>query len=321
MPRAKKLKRKNSAPLEETTNAQSDEEEVAAGMCFSQQPSGISQQILPAKASEQRNLDSLPDEERDKILMDLSRLILFKALAGETIERKLVCKEAGIGPDQGRICSAAFAIAAERLKNVFGFDLKRLPKWMEDQKSTKKKYCDRHYLILSDMEVDQRGDHSKAMYGVHKDVAVEKGLLMVVLALIFCKGDQRSDGSRWILDSDLYKLLNVLDESIPNEPPAPGAKKGPSRYQATPNIDIQLEQFTKLDYIVKEKITDEHFQVMPAVDENAFLYALGPRTAVEIGRKQILYFCAEILDEGEPDPAMLEEIERDEREEEMEEEG
>jgi hypothetical protein len=43
--------------------------------------------------------------------------------------------------------------------------------------------------------------------------------------------------------------------------------------------------------------------------ENTFQYAMGPRAAMEIGRKQIVYFCAEVLDE-EPDETMIAEIEQ-----------
>lgn len=303
-------------------NSQSDDEleSESQRMCFSQHAPEVSQDILPPKASEQRNFDNLPAGQREKILADLSRLALFKGLAGEPIDRKTVCKEAGItGPDQGRISSAAFAIAAERLRNVFGFELGRLPAWMEDQKSTKKKYSERHYLVTSESDNSQ-GEHSKALYAQHAPVAVGKGLLIVVLALIYCKGDQRADGSRWIADSDLYRLLNVLDENMPKEPPAPGgSKKGPSRccqgggkgLAMTPDIDTSLEQFVKQDYLLKEKITEEQLSSAPTADENSLIYAMGPRAALEIGRRQVLFFCAEILDE-EPDQAMIEDIERDE---------
>ena len=48
--------------------------------------------------------------------------------------------------------------------------------------------------------------------------------------------------------------------------------------------------------------TDNKDQELPLVK-----YSLGPRAAHEIGRRQIIHFCAEILDE-EPDPTMLAEL-------------
>ena len=310
------------------------------GLSFSQMAPEISQDIAPVKASEQRNLDNLSAEEREKVLSDLSRLILFKALAGDPIDRLKCCKEAGIGPDQGKISSAAFAEAAERLQNVFGFELKRIPKWMEDNKSLPAKYKDRHFVTQATNHggTDEGGgSHNKALYSVHSDVAVEKGFLMIVLGLVFCKGDPRSDGSRWILDSDLYRFLNALDENIPINAPkqGPAAKKsgGARRHVGssqdsssgggvalTPDVDRLMEQFIQLDYLLKEKISDDKLASLPNsdVDENNVVYSLGPRAAVEIGRKQIIWFCADVMDE-EPDPSMLLDLERDEeREEEME---
>ena len=40
---------------------------------------------------------------------------------------------------------------------------------------------------------------------------------------------------------------------------------------------------------------------------------------MEVGRKQIIYFCSNVLDE-QPDPTMLAEVEKDEESEEEEEE-
>ena len=335
------------------------------GLSFSQMAPEMSQDIAPVKASEQRNLENLSKEEREKVLSKLSRLILFKALAGEPIDRLKCCKEAGIGQDQGKISSAALAEAADRLQNVFGFELKRIPKWMDESKSLPAKYKDRHYVILSNYQAsthnnedsqDDDGDindddpqtpggaasHSKALYSVHTDVAIEKGFLMCVLGFCFCKGDPRPDGSRWILDADLYRLLNALDENIPLDPPAQGpaaTKKknggttstrrhvgsassggGAGGVGMTPDVDRLLEQFVKMDYLMKEKISDDKLQSLSStdVDEHNVVYALGPRAAVEIGRRQIIYFCADVLD-AEPDPSMLLDLERDEeREEEME---
>jgi hypothetical protein len=45
---------------------------------------------------------------------------------------------------------------------------------------------------------------------------------------------------------------------------------------------------------------------------------MGPRAAMEVGRKQVIYFCSNVLDE-QPDPTMLAEV--DEDEEELMEEG
>lgn len=323
MPPARNAKRKSAALLED---AYPDNDESHGDICmsFTQQAPEMSQGILPIKAAEQQNLERMKPEEREKALMDLTRLILFRALAGEPIDRLKCCKDAGIGPNQGKISSAAFAEAAERLKNVFGFAVKRFPKWMEDYKSIPVKFKDRYYVTLTNVD-DISGNHSKAIYSVHPHASIEKGFLMVVLALVFCKGEIHSDGSRWILDADLYRLLNILDENIPGEPPLPGSKKkngkrnqgGNAGVALTPDVDELLEKYVRRDYLLREKISEEQLKDLPQAEEHNLLYALGPRAAVEIGRKQIIYFCAEILDE-EPDPNMLMELEQDEEAQEEE---
>lgn len=280
-------------------------EEDSVGMTFSQAPPEISQDIYPVKAGEKRNLDNLAKQERTLLLETLSRHLLFKALAGEPIDRLKCCKEAGITGDQGKISSAAFAEASERLRNVFGFELKRIPVWLETCKSTPKKYSERYYVITSALDSRQ----SRSIYGVHTEASAEKGFLMVVLALAFCMGDSRPDGSRWILDADLYRMLNSIDENIPPDPPLQGpagkksacrrhiAPKHGSGLSLTPDTDALLKQFVEKDYLLKERIPDDKQASIPDADENSFVYAVGPRSAIEIGRAQIIHFCAEVLDE------------------------
>ena len=183
------------------------------------------------------------------------------------------------------------------------------------------KFKDRYYLVNMVQDFDD-GSHSKAIHSVHTVAKVEKGVLILTLALIFCKGENRADGSRHILARDLYRLMHKVDENIPEEPPAQGtarAKTGSGMNQkhnrlqgrsATPNLDVMLENFTQWDYLIKEKATEENYHTSP-VEEGDVLYSMGPRAALEVGRKQIITFCAEILGE-EPDPSMLKEIEGDE---------
>ena len=82
----------------------------------------------------------------------------------------------------------------------------------------------------------------------------------------------------------------------------------------TPDVDILLEKFVHMDYLLKKR-AEKPSAGGSSADENSFLYAMGPRTLLEIGRKQIIYFCAEILDE-QPDPTMLQELQEEEEGEE-----
>lgn len=233
-----------------------------------------------------------------------------------------------------KVNTAAFEEAKKRLRDVFGFELAMVP---ENQLENLPKTYQNRYYVLN--KVHEDGSHSKIMHSVHTSSAVEKGLLMLVLALAYCKGETRQ-GHRWIPEDALYRLLNSIDENIPEEPPAhsSGGKKGSGRSRTanassvaddedddesgpygTPDVDTAIERFLHMDYLIKEK-------VMPvgaaASDVGQIQYAMGPRSHLEIGRKQVIHFCAEVLGE-EPDPTMLAELEEsgDEGEEEEVDEG
>jgi hypothetical protein len=288
-----------------------EEEEEDESMLFSSQLPEASQSIPAARASDRNNLNKLSETARSKAITDLTRLVLFRGLAGEPIDRTKCVKDAGIS--DARVSSAVFEEANLRLQNLFNFELRRMPVWMERIKNLPTKYKDRYYLINSDE--DTAGNHCKAIHAVHEQSAVEKGLLMVVLALCYSRGEPRGDGSRWILDKDLYMLLNKTDENIPIEPArtkrqtaSTPRSRGTGGVSQTPNVDALLHKFVKHDYLLCVKASDLGFAVE---DELAEYYSLGPRAAMEIGRKQIVYFCAEILDE-DPDPTMLHELQQDE---------
>jgi hypothetical protein len=316
--------------------ADSDDEEVEHVIMFSQQAPEASQAPVAAKPADQRNLESMDPATRDKVLSSLSRLVLFRALERESIDRPKICKDAGL---DGNISTAAFQEVAKRLRNVFGFELSRIPKYMkvkdcpnkgDNPKGLPTKFKDRHY-VLNGVLKNTDGMHSKAIHSMHQDSSIEKGLLILILALIFCKGESRPGGSRWILARDLYRLLHDVDEAIPEEPPAQGTARAKAGTQAsqknryrdkenlTPNVDGLLDQFVQSDYLFKEKATEENF-TSQTVEEGDVLYSMGPRSAMEVGRKQVIYFCAEILDE-EPDPSMLKEAEGEQEDDDLYMEG
>ena len=294
---------------------------------FTQQAPEMSQHPLPPKAIELTRLTQLNDDVQERIVTDLARMLLFKGLSGEPIDRLKVIKEAiGDQFDSQRtnIANAALAKASERLRQTFGFELSRAPKYMEDDKyfpCSKTKIKDRLYLINS-VKDDETGSHSKALQSVHIESSVEKGLLMLILAFIYCKGEMIKEGkTRWITCEALYRLLHSVDEHIPAEPPSSSSSRAASSSweantdtlisaQSTPNVDALLQKFVYFDYLIKMKM-DENAQGTQTQsnndDSNHVAYAMGPRAALEIGRKQVLFFCSEILDE-QPDPTMLAEL-------------
>jgi hypothetical protein len=290
---------------------------------FSQQAPEASQSLAAPRAVEERKLEEMDANTREKGLTALSRLVLFKALERDPIDRLKCIKEAEL--DQYKITSAAYEEVESRLRNVFGFTLNRIQKNMEkrdkDGKAVKNKFTDR--LFVSNMyDEASEAAHNKLLHSNHTDCAIEKGLLMLILALIFCKGDNRADGSRWLLGRDLYRLLNAVDEAIPDAPPDKENKTRRSKATSkdtlknrsrngdantTPNVDAKLEQYVQWDYLLREKAEEGNCQNQVAIEEGDFIYSMGPRAGIEIGRKQIIHFCAEILDE-EADPSMLKEV-------------
>ncbi|KAL7470838.1 hypothetical protein ACHAXS_011114 [Conticribra weissflogii] len=314
--------------------------ELSQQMTFTQTYADKSQPLHEAKPSENLKLSALNPATRHRITTNLSRALLFKSLSGEVIQRKTVLAEAlgdtvkGGEMRAASVSNALFREANDRLEKVFGFSVGRVPLSMEESLSAK--YKDRLYLINNVVD-DEAGTHSINLHSAHAETSIEKGVLMIVLAFAFCKGHpihkkKKGGGTtsniRWISEFDLYSLLHRVDENIPGEPPSEeGRKKRGGRHSLsthqdmigaaqTPDIDALLEKFVHLDYLLKEKIeppeSSTESSALVGDDGKLIAYAMGPRAAMEIGRRQIIYFCSNVLGEQAPDPTMLAEIEEDE---------
>jgi len=307
---------------------------------FSQIAADSSQFIDAARDAEIRKLDNIPAVKKNQIVTDLSRILLFKALGGAVIDKSKVINEA-LGDMKGeRVQSAALNEAEKRLHDIFGFSVRRVPVSMEADLPSR--FKNRLYLI-NDVTDDENGTHSINLHSAHADSSVEKGVLMMVLAFAFCKGSSQirsgvmkgaGKKTRWITEHQLYALLHRVDENIPSEPPsAEGRKKSNKTGRRsldvegvqTPDVDELLERFVQKDYLLRDKIEEPEAAARESMgagdDGKVVAYAMGPRAAMEVGRKQIIYFCASILDE-QPDPTMLKEVDEDEAgdEEEIDEE-
>lgn len=125
MPRSGKRKYKDVVDVDDEDHL--NEVDSFGEPMFSQLPPEASQSVKPETTSDRKNLDSLDREAQEKYLASISRLILFRGLEKEPIDRLKVTKDAGIAV-KDRIGSAAFQEASRRLRNVFGFELNRIPK-------------------------------------------------------------------------------------------------------------------------------------------------------------------------------------------------
>lgn len=234
-----------------------DDDDANGGLTFTQQCTQEKSQAFPvAKANERMNLGNLTEEQRQKVIVDTSRLVLFRALSGEPIDRLKCAKLAGFPSNASRITSAVWEQVQLNLENVFGVKLVKPPEFMK----LAKKYDDRFYCINAIQE-DESGEHSKAIHSVHSNAAVEKGLLMVILAFCFCKGSprpQKPTTMRWITDIDLYRLLHGLDENLPMDPPSVTERKVSSTVMSsqmtivdgrTPQVDILMDKVSAVESV------------------------------------------------------------------------
>jgi len=313
-------------------------------MNFSQMEPEYSTAPPPPKPTEWSTFENLNEAMREKAVKSLSRLILFKCMnSGMFIERKKCIDEispefavslGGSGKDGNGDAKAAatkllkfsrvlFSEAEKRIKATFGFELASVPSFYEG--TLPEKYKERYYVINKVHDVD--GTHGKIIHGSKPEFSERKGLLMVILAFCFCKGVPKTDGKggknaaspsgiRWISAENLYRLLNSVDDRIAEDPP-PTQKKNArrsmtaARNRDTLDVDGILQSFVQMDYLLKDKVSETgssaHAASGGSEDGTYICYAMGPRAALEIGRKQLIYFCAEVLDE-QADPTMLAEI-------------
>ena len=92
------------------------------------------------------------------------------------------------GTYKERVMNEALNEAEARLKNVFGFSVRRVPKKME--RDLPVRFKNRLYLN-NDVAFDGDGMHSLNIHSVHHDSTIEKGVLMMILAFAFCKGSSQ----------------------------------------------------------------------------------------------------------------------------------
>ena len=156
---------------------------------------------------------------------------------------------------------------------------------------------------------------------------------MVVFAIGYCKGDPKGDGSRWIRDVDLFHYLHELGDALPSEPPAPGSRKkvslasesqvsqtqsslsstsgGGGVGNDSPDVDATLERLVQRGYLLRPPANATatgaggaaaaHGGRGDSGGDGRVKYTMGPRSAIEVGRRQVVY--AEVLGRAEPDAA------------------
>jgi hypothetical protein len=254
-------------------------------MQFSQIEAEDSQAVPRTKDFEEVHFtQQLTEAVQEKAIRSLSRLILFKALAGECIERRKCLEEVNADDwahgNKRSLTTVAFARAVERVEETFGFKVAGIPPDIAG--ALPSRFKDRYYVINALEDPD--GNQSKQLHSYfgYRD----RGLLMTVLSLAFCKGamrqnvGERIEGIRWISDQALYRLLNYIDERISDQPPEPSSSKSNAANQRrtafTREIDAMMDRLVQMDYLLKEKGNPENVSSTPTNDQG-YSYAMGPR--------------------------------------------
>jgi len=161
---------------------------------------------------------------------------------------------------------------------------------MLGKKILAKKYENLFYVVNTIHDED--GSHS---YQLHKNSSSwEKGVLMLIMSFMFCRGELRTENNwRYLKAEHLFRLLNEYDDRLPEEPPRNLAK---ATNPAIKHDDIEgwdcdlgtlLARFCERDYLIKEKVVSDEDH------ELGVSYAIGPRAVLEVGRLQILTFIHE----------------------------
>jgi len=117
---------------------------------------------------------------------------------------------------------------------------------------------------------------------------------MVVLAFVYSSNHDSS--SHKVSEVQLSQHLERLD---PNS-----TKQSRERLFGVSEWEGAVDLFVKQHYLVKEKEEDG--------DASVGIVGLGPRAFVEVGRKQVVFFTHEAVDQA-VDPSLLEELAEDDR--------
>lgn len=270
----------------------------------------LSQPVV-ARPIERANMEKIGRADRERLVKAMARYMLFKGFRSEAIVKSKAVSDVLADYRDTRIAGAIVEDAASLLASTYGFHVSGPPHWMLP--GLPNKYKDR--LYVTNPLRDEDGQHSRSLHD--NSTAGDRGLLMTILALAYCKGVPNArlgtgiHGGRWITAEQLYRYLHDIDPIIPEEAPriSKGAggmgspeKRGPMAGSVPAGLSgpvhVLLDDFVARDYLMREKMHD---------DDAGFGYAMGPRAVMEVGREQLITFCAEMMDE-EPDPVMLAEI-------------
>ena len=216
----------------------------------------------------------------------MCRYALMKGSKGEPIVKSKLGEVMG-DYRKNRITSYVLQRAADELRKTWGYELVQAPDRCGDYEY-KGNARDSMYLVH---KKKARGPDHAALTtnGLDDGSAASRGLLLTCLSIAQAQG-----GS--VRETELYRLLNSLDERIADEPPAKTSQARGS-IPDLGHVAKHVESYVQQQYLVAYK---------DAEDENCL--QLGPRALVDVGRFQIAQFTSDALGHEAVDPSIITEI-------------
>jgi len=246
-------------------------------------------QDISQDEGKRKKLDS---QERDKLVSDLMRYVLFLDHNKTPIKREDINKN--VLNEHKYLTSSLIKIAQKKFKYIFGYDFVEVPNKLSSKRKeqTSGVYILRNALAneISINENANDGNNNNNISMKRNEIIPwnpreksEMNLLMVILAIISLSND--------VIESDtLWEYLDRL---------------GLKRDQRHPTFDewekLVEQKFVKEQYLDRKKVTNS------TQNETSIEYRMGPRTLMEIGKKNIITWISKIFGE-EPDVHVLMEL-------------
>ena len=157
----------------------------------------------PIEKSATTAFAKLSSNVQESLEANMTRYFLFRGLTQKSIEKNKAISSI-LGAEQKNVGPVVFEKASKRIHSTFGFELKKTPKVMLP--FIPKKYENTYFLI--NLIDDEDGSHSQS---IHKGVnSWEKGVLMIILSFLFCRGELRTaSGWRYLKAEHLFRWVGA----------------------------------------------------------------------------------------------------------------
>ncbi|CAM9113780.1 unnamed protein product [Scytosiphon promiscuus] len=226
---------------------------------------------------DERRGNELSVTEQKELIKKMMRYLLMKGLNHEPVTKKEMMDDVlGSHFRKAGVLKYILTKADQRLQQGTGFKVTTL---------VASKACfvkDTYYVV----NVLDNEDHFREI--LRGSGKVERGLLMLVLSVIFCSSDKSASE-----DQLFKKLHDHIDKRVPEKAWHGNNPKNKNKVHVDGLGDVHdhLTTFVKQHYLTKKTV------IKPTVDggtENIPFYGMGARSILEIGERQILELMSKV---------------------------